>query len=196
MLTDLWPKVRTLRRPGSYWHLKRYALDLREVEPPAAAAPGPQLVEVNQADLDQMRASCPGLTERKYDQLRERIGSPDLTAYLIRAADGSWAGYCHLAHRRFDDRYLAHVVRLRPDQTLFVDDQVFPTHRRQGLHTYSILRRAQLAREQGVRTGLVVINDKNTASIASYRHAGIRPVRRLVLVRPFRRMIQIPLVRR
>ena len=33
---------------------------------------------------------------------------------------------------------------------------------------------------------------KNTASIASYRHVGIRPVRRLYFVRPFRVMIQLP----
>ena len=34
-----------------------------------------------------------------------------------------------------------------------------------------------------MRTGLAVINDRNAASLASFRHVGIRPVRRLVLVR-------------
>lgn len=187
------PKVRALRHPGTYWHLHRYAFDLRVQADPQAQGEGPRLVEVNAADLEEMRASCPDLTERKYEQLRERIGAPDITAYLIRAADGAWAGYCHLARRRFDDRYLAHVVRLRRHQVLFVDDHVFTPHRRQGLHVFSILRRRELARESGHRTGLVVINDKNTASVAAYRHVGIRPVRRLLFVRPFRLMIQLPM---
>lgn len=196
---DLLPRLRNLRRPGSYWHLHRYAFDLTVDEPSPGVAgeedgvPGPQLVEVNLADLEQMRATCPDLTERKFGQLRERIGSPDITAYLIRDADGSWAGYCHLAYHRFDDHYLNHVVRLRPHETLFVDDQVFRSHRRRGLHTFSIRRRRELARQRGMRTGLVVINDKNTASVAAYRHVGIRPVRRLVFVRPFRVMVQVPL---
>ncbi|WP_134773631.1 hypothetical protein [Ornithinimicrobium flavum] len=200
-MQPLLPRLRALRRPGSYWHLHRYVLDL---DADAAAGPppgvtagaGPALVPVNQADLDEMRATCPDLTDRKYDQLRERIGAADITAYLIRDADGSWAGYCHLAYRRFVDHYLSHVVRLRRHEVLFVDDQVFPSHRRRGLHVYSIRRRCELARERGMRTGVVVINDRNAASIASYRHVGIRPARRLVLVRPFRVMIQIPRRRR
>lgn len=197
-MQPLLPRLRSLRRPGSYWHLHRYAIDLAAAPAPAPGrgeGAGPQLVEVNEADLAQVRASCPDLTERKHDQLRERIGARDITAYLIRDADGSWAGYCHLAYGRFEDRYLHHVVRLRSDQVLFVDDQVFPTHRRRGLHVYSILRRCELARERGMRTGLAVINDRNTASRASFRHVGAVPVRRLVLVRPFRLMIQIPLRR-
>lgn len=194
MMREAVQRVRRLRNPGSVWRLRRYAFDLRERSPSGAgmAAPGADLVEVNQADLDEMRASCPELTDRKYEQLRERIGAPDITAYLILDADGTWAGYCHLAYRRFDDRYLNHVVRLRRRQALFVDDAVFRTHRRRGLHTFSVQRRRELARERGMRTGLVVINDKNTASIASYRHVGIRPVRRLYFVRPFRVMIQLP----
>lgn len=197
-MQPLVPRLRNLRRPGSYWHLYRYAFDLSEVVSGGGGSgtgpgQGPELVEVNQVDLDQMRATCPDLTERKYEQLRERIGAPDIAAYLIRDADGTWAGYCHLAYHRFDDRYLNHVVRLRRHQVLFVDDQVFRSHRRRGLHIYSILRRCELARERGRRTGLAVINDKNTASIASFRHVGIRPVRRLVFVRPFRLMVQIPL---
>lgn len=192
-------RLRNLRRPGSYWHLHRYAFDLTSPElatTAAAVSPGeggPALVEVSLPDLEAMREQCPDLTERKFDQLRDRIGARDITAYLIRDADGTWAGYCHLAYRRFDDRYLNHVVRLRRHETLFLDDQVFPTHRRRGLHTFSILRRRELARERGLTRGLVVINDRNAASIASYRHAGIRPVRRLVFVRPFRLMIQLPL---
>lgn len=196
-MQPLLPRLRALRRPGSYWHLHRYAFDLRQddVPDPAAGAAGAraELVEVNQPDLEQMRATCPDLTDRKYDQLRERIGAPDITAYLIRDADGTWAGYCHLAYRRFEDRYLHHVVRLRRHEVLFVDDQVFPSHRRRGLHVLSIRRRCELARERGMRTGLAVINDRNAASLASFRHVGIRPVRRLVLVRPLRLMIQIPL---
>lgn len=194
MMRETVQRVRRLGRPGSVWRLRRYAFDLRGAGPAdvRTVSTGPALVEVNEEDLDRMRASCPELTERKYDQLRERIGSPDITAYLIRDADGTWAGYCHLAYRRFDDRYLNHVVRLRRRQTLFVDDSVFRSHRRRGLHTFSIQRRRELAAQRGMRTGLVVINDKNTASIASYRHVGIRPVRRLYFVRPFRLMVQLP----
>lgn len=200
-MSDLLRRLSHLRRPGSYWHLHRYAFDLAAATAAApgreaAGAPGPQLVEVNLPDLEQMKATCPDLTERKFDQLRERIGAADITAYLIRDADGSWAGYCHLAYRRFDDRYLNHVVRLGRHEALFVDDQVFGSHRRRGLHTFSIQRRRELAHQRGLRTGLVVINDNNAASIAAYRHVGIRPVRRLVYVRPFRLMIQIPLRRR
>lgn len=193
------PKLRNLRRPGSYWHLHRYAFDLAAVDPaprPAGGPPVPELVEVNLRDLDAMRASCPELPERKYLQLKERIGSPEITAYLIRDQDGSWAGYCHLAYHRFEDHYLNHVVRLRGGEVFFVDDAVFASHRRRGLHTFSILRRAELARDRGMRTGLVVINDRNAPSRAAYGHAGTRPVRRLVFVRPFRLMIQIPLRRK
>lgn len=183
-------KVRALRRPGSVWRLYRYSFDL--TAPLPDAAPGPQLVDVNQPDLDEMRANCPDLTDRKYEQLRERIGSSDISAYLIKDADGTWAGYCHLIYRRFEDHYLNHVVRMKAKEVLFVDDQVFRSHRRRGLHTFSVLRRCQLAQDRGARTALVVINDKNTASIATYRHVGIRPARRLFFLRPFRLMIQIP----
>lgn len=188
-------RLRSLRKPGSYWHLDRYVFDLTSAtgEPGASGPGGPELVEVSLPALEDMRERCPELTERKFDQLRERIGAEDITAYLIRDADGSWAGYCHLAYRRFDDRYLNHVVRLRRHETLFLDDQVFRTHRRRGLHTFSVLRRRELARAGGLTRGVVVINRKNTASLASYRHVGIRPVRRLILVRPFRVMVQLPL---
>lgn len=195
-------RIRSLRRPASYWHLRRYAFDLDGVTaaavtaPGTGTAPGPQLVEVNPTDLEQMRATCPDLTRQKFDQLRERIDASDITAYLVRDADGSWAGYCHLAFRRFEDHYLNHVVRLGKHQTLFLDDQIFVGHRRRGLHTFSILRRSELARDRGMRGGLVVVSNNNEASLAAYRHVGIRPVRRLVYVRPFRLMIQIPLVRR
>lgn len=194
MMRQFVDRVRRLRRPGSIWRLRRYAFDLRVggASGDDTPATGPALVEVNQADLDDLRATSPELTDRKYEQLRERIGSPDITAYLIRDADGTWAGYCHLAYRRFEDHYLNHVVRLRRDQVFFVDDQVFTTHRRRGLHTFSVVRRRDLSRERGMRTGLVVIDDRNTASIATYRHVGIRPARRLFFLRPFRLMIQLP----
>lgn len=193
-MRELVQRARRLRHPGSVWRLRRYVFDLGAGSSVGAdtSAAGPTLVEVNQADLDDLRATSPELTDRKYAQLQDRIGSPGITAYLIRDADGTWAGYCHLAFRRFDDRYLNHVVRLRRRQTLFVDDAVFRSHRKRGLHTFSVQRRRELARGRGMRTGVVVINDKNTASIASYRHVGIRPVRRLYFVRPFRLMIQLP----
>lgn len=183
-------KLGRLRHRGSYWFLHRYAWDLAAT--PAADGQGAELVEVNGPDLEDMRRSCPDLTERKHAQLQERIGAADITAYLIRARDGRWAGYCHTARRRFDDHYLSHVVRLRPHEVLLLDDQVFPSHRRQGLHTYSVRRRSELARERGATRGLVVINDRNTASVATYTGAGARPVRRLVLVRPFKVMLQFP----
>ncbi|MFX0539303.1 hypothetical protein ACQBAT_09680 [Ornithinimicrobium sp. Y1847] len=196
-------KVRQLRRKGSYWHLHRYEFDLdspavQQILDASArgGGPGPALVEVNLPDLDAMRASSKELTERKYEQLKERIGARDITAYLIRTAEGEWAGYCHLAFNRFDDRYLSHVVRLHKDQAFFVDDQVFKPFRRRGLHLHSIGRRCELARKGGLRTGVVVLNDKNTASRAAYSHVGIRPVRKLTLVRPFKVMIQTPILGR
>lgn len=185
-----WPKVRSLRFRTSYWYLHRYAFDLRSGSHTDDS--GAVLVTANAADLASMRDTSAELTERKYEQIAERIGSPAITTWLIRDADGTWAGYCHVAYQDFHDLYLNHWVRLRRGRVLFLDDHIFTAHRGRGLHTASVIQRCAILREQGFRQGLVVINDTNVASLRTYGHVGIRPVRRLIWVRAYRIMIQIP----
>lgn len=181
-----------MRRPRVE-RLHTYSRSTREVDP--GRLPGDyELVVATPELLDQARAALPKiLTERKYGILADRIAGGREQVFLVRDGHGTWMGWCHVIRGSGPNTRINHTLRLRPDEVYLYDDQVDPRYRRRGVHTFMILRRLQLAAEEGCSRAVTTITDRNKASIRSYKKLGFTGRSNLFYLPALGRAVELPL---
>lgn len=128
---------------------------------------------------------------RKRDLLVARVEDPHEDCWVIVDDEEQLCGFACVAWTDHLIRRENHVVPVRPDEALLMDDYVVRAHRRRGAHGVSIARRLQIAAERGRTRGRVVIDERNTASQAVYGRLGARPVGRIITWPRHHRSIQL-----
>ncbi|MFC6422596.1 hypothetical protein [Ornithinimicrobium tianjinense] len=161
--------------------------------PGPAADPARSLVDATATLLERMRRDYPeDLTQRKYALLVKRLKHPADRTLVILDEAGEPCGYCHLTYGDTENARIGLRVPVSAQQGYFWDDHVFVTHRRRGLHAYSIARRLELLAADGRTEGLTMISRGNTASRASYAAFGAGRTRQHLVLRKVRRTISLP----
>lgn len=165
--------------------------------PGPSADPARSLEDATAEVLAQMKEAYPkDLDERKYGILVGRLDHPADRTFIIRDEHGEPCGYCHITAEDTADERIRYAVSVGPHQGYLWDDRVFATHRRRGLHAYSIARRLELLAEEGRTEALTIISRPNLGSRASYAAFGAARQRVLVYLPPCRRTVSMPATRR
>lgn len=173
--------------------LDLYALPVTQPQTPAD--PGRSLEDATEPTLRQMWESG-DLDDRKLGILVERLADPADRTLIIRDEDGEPCGYCHITLGDTEDERTNFAIDLLPHQGYLWDDRVFPTHRRRGLHSFSIARRLELIAQEGRTEALTIIARHNRASRRSYAPFGTVRRRVLYYLPPWHRTVSRPAVRR
>lgn len=171
--------------------LDLYVVPVNGPRPPSN--PAWSLENATIAVLTQMRdAYAEELDERKYGILVNRLDHPADETLVIRDEQGEPCGYCHITGGETENTRIRYVVAVLPHQCYLWDDHVFRSHRRRGLHTFSIARRLELIAEEGRTEALTIISRTNQRSRASYAAFGAVRLRSLYHLPLVRRTVSVP----
>jgi GNAT superfamily N-acetyltransferase len=153
-----------------------------------------ELLEATPQLLDEARAGLPAiLTDRKHAILADRLAGGVERVFLARDADGTWLGWSHMVRGSGPNTRIHHTLRLRPDEVYLYDDAVDPRQRRRGVHTFMILRRMELAAQEGCTRAVTTITDRNRPSIRSYKKLGFEGRSSLFHLPALGRSVELPL---
>lgn len=149
-----------------------------------------ELVRIGE-DFSALEELKDAIGEEKLDILKRRASEEGCDVYVIRDDLGRSLGHCCRTIKDTWTRELQKDITVEEDAVYFFDDYISPAHRGRGAHRFSVLQRLEISKKEGFKRAKVAILFRNKRSMGNYKPFGFQARERLLIIKPFRRVISI-----
>lgn len=150
-----------------------------------------ELVRIGEEDFSALEDLTDAIGEEKVDILERRASEEGYDVYVIRDNWGRSLGYCCRTIKNTWTCEMQKDITVEEDAVYFFDDYISPVYRGRGAHRFSVLQRLEISKKENFKRAQVAILLRNKRSMGNYTPFGFRVNERLLIIKPFHRVISI-----